>query len=306
MAMVMTKPWVVGAGAAVGVMGAVALLLVGTNGNLPDAWIVTGLVAGVVGMFGSAWIFGRAGLPVLLTLAAVSAELGVGLLWLGPWGLIYLAVAVGLVVAWAVRDRRRRAWEAVGQPAIGVVVTSRRTGSVINNQDVVTKVSVSVRPTNGDPEFTTTVRRVVPMGLDDSPGDELPMLVDPRRPGRAVIDRRPRTATTSTPARQRDDTEPSETFLNTLALGIAVDDDEMVGMTRVEHADRMTEQQFAAALVPVPGWDSRFVAELYRYCHRRPTLAMTIWNITGALRSGVISRADFDLTIRVEITHPAD
>jgi len=80
----------------------------------------------------------------------------------------------------------------------------------------------------------------------------------------------------------------------------------MVGMTRVEHADRMTEQQFAAALVPVPGWDSRFVTELYRYCHRRTTLAMTIWNITGALRSGVISRADFDLTIRVEITHTAD
>src|SRR6185312_16680858 len=152
MAMAMTKPGAIGAGVVVGVVGAVALLLVGTNGDLPDAWIVSGLVVGVVGIFGSAWIFGRAGLPVLLTLAAVSAELGVGLLWLGPWGWIYLAVAVGLVVAWAVRDRRRRAWESVGQLATGVVMTSKRTGSVINNQDVVTKVTVSVRPANGDPE----------------------------------------------------------------------------------------------------------------------------------------------------------
>ncbi len=141
-------------------------------------------------MLGSGFLLNRSGLPQPLTIAVVALALAVGFFRLGPWGLIYLAAAIVLVVVWFVRRRMRERIERVGIRSTAEVLESRRTGTVINNQNVVTKVTMQVRPPGAEP-FVTTVRATVPMGLDYAKGDTLRVLVDPDRPGRAVIDLRP-------------------------------------------------------------------------------------------------------------------
>ena len=140
-------------------------------------------------MLGSAYLLNRAGLPQPLTIAVVALALAIGFFRLGPWGYIYLAAAIALVVVWFVRHRMRERIERVGIRASAEVLESRRTGTVINNHKVVTKVKLQVRAPGAAP-FVTTVRATVPMGLDYAKGDTLRVLVDPEKPGRAVIDHR--------------------------------------------------------------------------------------------------------------------
>ncbi len=82
----------------------------------------------------------------------------------------------------------------------------------------------------------------------------------------------------------------------------SIDDDELLKLASVRHADRMTDAELRAALPKVPGWDDAFVTTFHGYLRRAPNLALTIWNLAGAVHDEVLTRKQFDDTVRTELT----
>jgi hypothetical protein len=208
------------AGGVVAVVGAVVLFLLPQADDRGAAWLAVALVVVVAAMLGGGFLLARNGVPPLLVLSVASAQLGVGLLWLRPWGFIYLGAALVLLGVWLMRR-----------------------------------------------------------------GGLLPGRVDD---------------TETAPARVPKPEVP-QAFLDTLALCIDQPDEVVLGLSDVAHADTMSEDEFRKALIRVPGWDGEFAGQFYGYLRRRPTLALTVWNIAGGVRDHVLTRAQFDQTVRAEV-----
>jgi hypothetical protein len=108
-----------------------------------------------------------------------------------PLLLFWYAVAIGLACWIALAARRGQSFQQHGIRATGVVleVLKPRMNVVINNVYIKRKVRVRIEREDGAPAYEGVLNGLFMLGEIPSPGDRIPLLVDPDQPQRVEYDK---------------------------------------------------------------------------------------------------------------------
>ena len=102
----MTDPrtgWLVG-GIAATLVGALALFLFRLGGF---ELLLPGVLVGVASLTAALWMLRRSALPQLIAIAIVAGAAGLGLLWLGFFGVFLIVLAAISLGGWLLQRRRQ-------------------------------------------------------------------------------------------------------------------------------------------------------------------------------------------------------
>lgn len=106
--------------------------------------------------------------------------------------LFWAAVPVGMIImVWEATNlvRGPRKLLATGTLAVAELTGVRRTGTIINDVNLVVELTMAVRP-EGSPGYEVTTKTTVPIHQPDlfTPGQLVAIRFDPRKPARVAVD----------------------------------------------------------------------------------------------------------------------